>query len=240
MNNIILLTLILCVVFTSTLLRAAFGFGNALIAMPLLILLLDIKSAIPLVSLIGIITAAAMLFREWRQLELKDTLYLLLASLAGIPVGLFFLVTFPETILKGILGLVLIGFGFFNLVGLKLPIIKNRYLAIPFGFISGIFGGAYNVGGPPIVIYGLLRAWNKERFRATLQGYFLVTAAVISVGHGLSGLWTRQVLTYFLASLPIVILGVLAGEKLTSRISGDRFNQALNPLLILLGILMFV
>ena len=240
MNFIILLTLILCVVFISTLLRAAFGFGNALIAMPLLILLLDIKSATPLVSLIGIITAAAMLFREWRQLELEDTLYLLLASLAGIPVGLLFLVTFPEAIVKGILGLVLMGFGFFSLAGLKLPKIENRLLAIPFGFISGIFGGAYNANGPPIVIYGLLRAWNKERFRATLQGYFLVTGAVISAGHGLSGLWTRQVLTYFLASLPVVILGVLAGEKITSRTSGDRFNQALNLLLILLGILMFI
>jgi uncharacterized membrane protein YfcA len=240
MNDMILLALLLFVVFISTFLRAALGFGNALIAMPLLILLLGVKSATPLVALIGIVIAVLMLFKEWRQLELKDTLYLLLSSLAGIPVGLFFLVSFPETIVNGILGLVLIGFGGFSLLGLKLPKIENRFLALPFGFISGIFGGAYNANGPPVVIYGLLRSWNKEKFRATLQGYFLVTGVVISAGHGLSGLWTRQILIYFLASVPVVVLGVVAGEKTTSKVSGDRFDQILNVFLVLLGILMFI
>ena len=239
MTNIVLLALLLIIVFLSTLLRGAFGFGNALIAMPLLILLLGLKTATPLVALTGIVIALLMLFREWRELEIKDTLYLLLASLAGIPVGLIFLVSFPETIVIGFLGLVLIGFGVFSLLGFKLPKIENRSLAIPFGFISGIFGGAYNANGPPIVIYALMRDWNKEKFRATLQGYFLLTGAVIAVGHGISGLWTRQVLIYFLASIPAAVLGVLAGERITSKVSGDRFNQILYVILILLGLLMF-
>jgi hypothetical protein len=29
------------------------------------------------------------------------------------------------------------------------------------------------MNGPPLVIYGALRRWTPERFRATLQGYFL-------------------------------------------------------------------
>jgi uncharacterized membrane protein YfcA len=239
-TNIIQLVLLVSIVFLSTFLRAAFGFGNALIAMPLLILLLGVQSATPLVALVGIAIAVLMLFREWRELEIKDTLYLLLSSLAGIPVGLFFLVTFPEAIVKGFLGLLLVGFGVFSLLRFKLPLIENRLLAIPFGFISGIFGGAYNTNGPPIVIYGLMRDWNKEKFRATLQGYFLLTGGIIAIGHGLSGLWSGEVGKYFLISIPVVILGVLAGEKITAKISGDRFNQALNIFLIFLGVLMFI
>lgn len=239
MNLIPLLILILLVIFISTLLRSAFGFGNALIAMPLLILLLDLKTATPLVALVGIVTALVMLLREWRQLEIREVLSLLLASLAGIPVGLYLLVSLPENIIKGILGLVLILFGVFNLTGITLPKLKGKWLALPFGFFSGILGGAYNANGPPIVIYGLLRAWNKKKFRVTLQGYFLLTGAVVSAGHGLSGLWSRQVLIYFLISLPVVVLGVLAGGRLAKRFSEEQFNRALNLILVTLGLAMF-
>lgn len=239
MNLIPLLILILLVIFISTLLRSAFGFGNALIAMPLLILLLDLKTATPLVALVGIVTALVMLLREWRQLEIREIFSLLLASLAGIPVGLYLLVSLPENIIKGILGLALILFGVFNLTGITLPKLKGKWLALPFGFFSGILGGAYNTNGPPIVIYGLLRAWNKKKFRVTLQGYFLLTGAVVSAGHGLSGLWSRQVLIYFLISFPVVVLGVLAGERLAKRFSEEQFNRALNLILITLGLVMF-
>jgi hypothetical protein len=239
MNLIPLLILILLIIFISTLLRSAFGFGNALIAMPLLVLLLDLKTATPLVALVGIVTALVMLLREWRQLEIREVLSLLLASLAGIPVGLYLLVSLPENIIKGILGLVLILFGVFNLTGFTLPKRKGKWLALPFGFFSGILGGAYNANGPPIVIYGLLKGWNKEKFRATLQGYFFVTGLVVAAGHGFSSLWSRQVLIYFLASLPVVILGVLAGERLADRFTEEQFNRALNLILITLGLMMF-
>ncbi len=240
MNLIPLLVLILLVIFVSTLLRSTFGFGNALIAMPLLILLLDIKTASPLVALVGIVTSLVMLLREWRQLEIREVLLLLLASLAGIPAGLYLLVSLPENIIKGILGLVLILFGVFKQTGIELPKLEGNWLVFPFGFLAGILGGAYNANGPPIVIYGLLMGWNRVKFRATLQGYFFVTGLVVAAGHGLSGLWSRQVLIYFLASIPIVVLGVKAGERITSRISGDRFNQILHIFLILLGFLMFI
>ena len=240
MNTIIQIILFLLISFMSTTLRSAFGFGNALIAMPLLILLFDLRTATPLVGLIGLITALVMLSREWRELEIKDVLYLLLASLAGIPIGLYLLVSVPEVIVRRILGLILIGFGAFNLAGVKLPKIESGLLAIPFGVLSGILGGAYNANGPPIVIYGLMRGWNQEKFRATLQGYFLMTGLVVAASHGAAGLWTRQVLTYFLISIPVVVLGILIGGKVAAKIPAQKFNQVLYGFLILLGILMFV
>jgi uncharacterized membrane protein YfcA len=240
MNIVYLMSLFLMVVFISTLARSAFGFGNALIAMPLLILLLEVKTAAPLVALIGVLTALLMLLKDWRQLEIRDAVYLLLASLAGIPVGLFLLIALPENTIKWVLGLMLLGFGAFNLAGVKLPKLERAWLALPFGFISGILGGVYNANGPPVVIYGMLRGWSKDKFRTTLQGYFLLTGVLVAVGQGVSGLWTREVLIYFLASTPLVFLGVLAGKMITARFSGDRFNQMLNIFLMFLGILMFV
>ena len=239
MNITGVLALLLLVILVSTTLRSAFGFGNALIAMPLLVLLLGLPSATPLVALVGLFTGFLMLVKDWRQLEIKEVFYLLLASLAGIPVGLYLLVSLPEYLVRGILGLTLIGFGGFGLAGIKLPVLKGSWLALPLGFLSGILGGAYNANGPPIVIYSLLKGWEKEKFRSTLQGYFLVTGVLASAGHFLSGLWTREVLSFFLISVPVIMIGVLIGDRLTARIPGPKFSQVLNLVLVLLGFLMF-
>ena len=240
MNVILLYLEVLAVVFFSTLIRAAFGFGNALLAMPLLILLLGPKSAAPLAALVGLVTAAAMLVGDWKELQLREVLTLLLASLAGIPLGLYFLAEVPEVMVKAILGLVLVGFGSFNLLHLQPGRPVKAWLALPAGFLAGILGGAYNTNGPPVVVYGLLRGWDREKFRISLQGYFLITGLAIVAGHGLAGLWTARILSQFLASIPAVVLAVLAGDRIASRLSGERFNRAVNLLLILLGILMFL
>ncbi len=240
MNFTLLFTLVLLIIFISTLIRSAFGFGNALVAMPLLVLLLSVKTAAPLVALVGIISALVMLLREWRELDIKAAIYLILSTLAGIPLGLFFLKSSPEHIVRMILGLVLIGFGLYNLFGLRLPTLRKGYLVFPFGFFAGILGGAYNTSGPPVVIYGVMRGWSKEKFRATLQGYFLISSALVVVGHGISRLWTRSVLIYFLASIPVVVLADLLGNWIVHKIQGEKFNRAVNLFLVVVGILMFI
>ncbi|TFG48854.1 MAG: sulfite exporter TauE/SafE family protein, partial [Anaerolineales bacterium] len=113
MNSLSLLLLVLSILFLATLIRSAFGFGNALLAMPLLVLLLGVKAATPLVALVGLATALVMLIREWQALVWKDVLLLLFSSLAGIPLGLYLLTALPETIVKVLLGLILIGFSLF-------------------------------------------------------------------------------------------------------------------------------
>ena len=240
MNFTLLYPLVLLIIFLSALIQSAFGFGNALISMPLLVLILSVKTAAPLVALIGIVIAVVMLLREWRELDFKAAIYLILSTLVGIPLGLFFLKSSPEYIIKIILGLVLIGFGLYNLFGLRLPTLKKGYLVFPFGFLAGILGGAYNTSGPPIVIYGVMRGWSKERFRATLQGYFLISSALVVVGHGISGLWTGLVLIYFLGSVPVVILAVLLGNWMVHKISGEHFNKVINLFLVVAGFLMFI
>ena len=85
-----------------------------------------------------------------------------------------------------------------------------------------------------------MRGWGKEKLRATLQGYFLVSSALIVAGHGISGLWTRSVLIYFLGAVPIVVLAVLLGDWMVQKISGDHFNRVANLFLVAAGFLMFV
>lgn len=239
MNELYVLSVVVSIVFLSTLIRSTFGFGNALVAMPLLILVIGVNDASPLVALIGLLISVIMLLREWRELVWKDTLVLLISSLVGLPLGILLLTNVPENIIRWILGVILIGFGLYNLLGIKLPVLDRPVLAVPFGFLAGILGGAYNANGPPVVIYGVMRGWKKEAFRASLQGFFFVSSLMIVAGHGISGFWSRQTLIAFSISLPAVVLAVYLGERIAKKITQEKFNRVIYTFLVLMGGIMF-
>lgn len=240
MSGTLLVVLVLGVIFSTTLIRSTFGFGNALIAMPLLVILIGVKGASPLVALVGLVISLVMLLRGWRALQWKEITLLLLGSLPGIPLGLLLLTAVPEEIVKPILGLILLGFGLYNLLGIQLPRREAGWLVFPFGLLAGLLGGAYNTNGPPIVIYGVFRGWDKDQFRASLQGFFLISNILIITGHGISGLWTARILTLFAASIPLVVLAVWLGERAASRFSQEIFNRVIYYFLILMGLLMLL
>ena len=57
---------VVAVVFVATLIRSAFGFGEALIAVPLLALFLPVKTAAPLAVLVSITIAAVVVAQDRR------------------------------------------------------------------------------------------------------------------------------------------------------------------------------
>ena len=233
--------LILSIIFVSTLVRALFRFGNALIAMPLLAMTsIGMKTATPLVALVAVLLSFAIIVRDWRSIDLKSTWKLLLASVPGIPLGLLLLKGPYETAGKIILALLIIGFSSYSLLKPRLVMLKHEWTAYVFGFLAGILGGAYNSNGPPIVIYGTLRKWPPDLFRATLQGYFFPSSLIIIAGHGLGGLWTPAVGWYFLLSLPAVILSMWIGNRLNRMIPQGRFDRVVHLLLILIGAMLFI
>jgi uncharacterized membrane protein YfcA len=59
------------VFFGATLLRSALGFGEALIAVPLLAFVLPVKVAAPVAVLISITVAAVVVAQDWRHVHLR-------------------------------------------------------------------------------------------------------------------------------------------------------------------------
>jgi uncharacterized membrane protein YfcA len=232
--------LVLTILFLATLIRSSVGFGDALVAMPLLTLIIGLELASPVVAFMGLTIGVLIALRSWQNIDVGSVWRLVLASAVGVPLGIFLLTSVPESLVKRILGTLLILFSLYSLIRPNLPQLGNQHWAYGFGFISGILGGAYNTSGPPVVIYGALRHWSPARFRATLQGYFVPSLIIVAVGHGLAGLWTDQVFRlYFLALLPMLV-AIWLGGKLNKRLPVEQFARALYILLIILGILLLV
>lgn len=226
---------VFAVVFLATLVRSAFGFGEALIAVPLLALIIPVDVAAPLAVLLSITVAAVVVARDWREIHLSSAWRLVVSTLLGVPLGLLLLVTAPEPVVKSILAVVIIAFSVASLLRRTPMTLPHDRFAWLFGFAAGVLGGAYGMNGPPLVAYGALRGWSPQRFRATLQGYFLPASLVGMAGYWLAGLWTMEVTRSYLASLPVVILAIVLGSRLNRRLSGGAFLTCVHVGLIAAG-----
>jgi uncharacterized membrane protein YfcA len=101
---------ILLVIFAATLVRSTFGFGEALIAVPLLALILPLRVAAPLAVLLSITIAAVVVVQDWRKIHFRSTAWLLLTTLPGIPIGLALLTSTHQQLVKAMLALLIIAF----------------------------------------------------------------------------------------------------------------------------------
>lgn len=231
---------IILIISVATLIRSAFGFGEALLAVPLLAFFIPIGVAAPLAVLASITIAAIVIVQDWRHIHLLSTGWLVVSTLAGIPFGLLLLTSTHQHAVKAVLGAIIIGFSLYSLIGrapLELKHDSRPWLLIC-GFCAGVLGGAYGMNGPPLAIYGTMRRWSAQQFRATLQGYFLPASIIGMGGYWLTGLWTHTVTHYYLISLPGVLVGIFAGRALNRQLHERNFAKYIYAGLIAIGVIL--
>lgn len=213
------------VIFLATLVRSTLGFGEALVAVPLLAIRLPVAVAAPLAVLYSVLVAVVIVAQDWRKVEVRSAAWLVVASLFGIPLGLLLLARVDEHVVKAVLGLVIAAFSVYSLTFRSRLHLQKDHLAwlLGAGFFSGVLGGAYGMNGPPLAVYGALRRWSPQHFRATLQGYFLPASLAGLVGYACLGLLNAAIARYFLLALPGAIAAIFIGRALNRRARDHRF-----------------
>ncbi len=226
---------VMAIIFLATLIRSAFGFGEALVAVPLLALLIPVKQAVPLATLVSITVAIVVVVQDWHKIHIRSAGWLVISTLFGIPLGIWLLKGVAEPVVDAVLAGVIIAFASYCLASRSQYHLRNDRLAWVFGFGAGVLGGAYGMNGPPLVIYGALRRWSPEHFRATLQGYFLPASLVGLTGYWLLGLWVLPVTRYYVWSLPVAVTAIFLGRAITRRLKGSVFIRCIHVGLLLVG-----
>ncbi len=224
------------IVFFAAFVQTLSGFGFALIAMPLITLMMSLQMAAPLVSLTGLTLCTINLVRYRRAVNIYEVLRLVTASALGIPFGLWVLTNVDESVIKLVLGLILTTYAVYALVRPATPHLRSRWWVYPAGFAAGCLSGAYNTPGPPVVVYGSLRQWPKDEFRAVLQTYFALNAVLIVSSHAIARRLTTDVLTFYAYAAPALLLGILAGSRVDSMVNKDRFRTIVTAMILALGV----
>ena len=130
----------------------------------------------------------------------------------------------------------------------SISLLKAEHLRIfsskPYQYMAGITGGllagAFNIAGPPLVLYAYNCHWKLVNAKANLQFLFSVTTLMGFASFTAAGLLNWQIVGRGLLYAPIVIAFSFAGAWIASRMNTRQLTIAVNLLLLMLGITLIV
>lgn len=216
------------------------GFGNTLVMGSLFSLMtVPNKVTTPTDLIFSIPTNLYMAFRERKDISLKVVIPLSLMMVVGIIPGTFILEMGSDWLLKFILGIVVIGVGL-EMLTRKASIVyvkQNPVFLVMIGVISGVMAGLYGIGAL-LVAYINRTTSNRSQFRANICCVFLVENVCRITIYAIRGILNKEILLLVLLLSPAVILGLLLGIKVDSKMREDVVKKLIIALLIISGIML--
>ena len=236
MTNLEVFLITSLIIFIASAVQGAVGFGFVLIVAPLLTVFLPLKILVPAFILFGLVVNTMIIFSVWRLISLKEIWVLIVMGILGIPIGVYGLNKLDPEILKFIIGIVILFTSLAMYKGYKLNL-KNKSLSFSIaGFISGILNGSISMSGPPIVLFLANEGYDKNKFRANTNAYFIITNVITIITLALNGYITADVIKFTSSNLISLILGTIFGIYISKKINEQTFKKAILMLLIATGI----
>lgn len=233
------LALAAVIIFVSHVIKGATGFANALIAIPLLSLFLDIKFVVPMFLLFDFPSSGMISYKHRQAINWKIALTVFSGLLIGTLIGAYFLINLSGSLLKIIFGLFVICFGI-NLIirhhDIQRKMDRLRWGVLT-GFLGGTTGGMFGMDGPIIVVY-LSRQLHKTAFRATLTTIFLMSSLWRGTLYIYGGILGVEELMFALGMIPALIAGVITGTRIQHRLSQRTFTMIIGTVVIVAGFLL--
>ena len=210
------------------------GFGFALIATPLVAVLVGPREAVVGLTIVSIILVAQVAIRGRGHVDRSAVVLMSASAIVGMPLGLLVLTRADEQILTLIIAIVVIAFSILLGYGLRLP--GGRGVDVVAGFTAGILSTSTGTSGPPVVIV-LSRALSEpSRFRSTISAIFLIQGSAAMVAFALGDQITSDALAVTLAGLPGLVLGSIVGERGFRRLDASTFRTVVLGMLFASGV----
>ena len=102
------------------------------------------------------------------------------------------------------------------------PTLPNMLL---FCGTGGILGGLFGVGGPPVVLYFLSIAKNKEQYLSTTQMFFFFNMLYDFFGRAANGMVTFATFQYAALCIVPIVVGLWIGRRILRKVNGDLLKK---------------
>lgn len=236
--------LVLLIALFGALVRTVFGFGEAMVSMPLLALIgFDLQTSTALIGALGLLVAVPATIRYRTHINKAIVGRLVAGSLVGVVLGVLLVKYVPGHIVLRLLGIFLITYGSYSLIRQwrhtagRAHLRSNGWDYVA-GLVSGTLGSAYNSHGVPIVIYGTLKKWSMNQLRGVLQAHFVCVGILVVVSQATAGFWSMTVVKLLLMLIPLLLIVIPLGNWIDAHTNPERLVRYIYGLLVIFGILM--
>lgn len=228
-------------VFVAYTIEAVTGFGSIVIALSLGALLLPIPDMLPVLVPLNICMTGYLALRHRQHIHWPTLLRLILPIMGlGTLLGYGLRPWLGDASLRSLFALLIIWFAgrelyFLLKANAAARAAHGNWWTRGWMLAAGVTHGLFASGGP-LLVYSLTGvSLDKARFRATLISVWFSLNSLLTLIFIVDGS-LLPALPRIAAFLPVVVVGVIAGEWLHHRISEARFRIAVFLLLLLTGI----
>lgn len=202
------------IVFLTAVMRGYTGFGFALVAVPLLALIVDPVTAVPMVLMLEVVGSLQLLPGLWRSAHLRSVAWLVAGALLATPIGIYGLATLPADVMRLVIALVVLATTCAMAAGLKARGEPQGLATLGVGALSGLLNGGAAMSGPPVVLFYLSSQTAMHVGRASIILYFFLSDTIAVAFAGASGLVKPSTLVLSLVTVPALFVGQIIGSRL--------------------------
>jgi len=207
--------------------KGAIGVGMPLVAMPLLSLAVDVKSAAMLLSMPLVLSNLPQALEGGKTGRCAVQLMpVLLGTMPGLVLGVRVLLALDPDVAKAIAGLVLIGVGCITLLAPGLAIRSRLVLpaGIGFGFLGGVLGGVAAMPGPLVFIFLIAKGLRGKAFIKEASLYLVVSAGALAILLTASRQFDWLDVPVSAAGMVPVAAGMAIGRRVRDKIAPGTFR----------------
>ena len=202
--------------------QAVTGFGFALLAVPLLALVMPVNTAVVVGSIASLAMSVVTAIRDRDHVHWRTAAVITAVAIVGMPLGLYLLVALPAPALTALVGVAVLVSTL--LVWLRPTLPEGRGTLTCIGLLVGALTTATGTNGPPLVAAFQSLGYGKQAFRATIAAIF-VGCGVVSIGFFAFGHeLTAAAVQACLVGVPGGFIGWWAGDDIFRRLDTHVFR----------------
>jgi uncharacterized membrane protein YfcA len=208
------------------------GVGFALVAGPLLVLLLGPAEGVRLLNVLSLLCSLVVLPVVWRAVDVRRTARLAVPALLVLPAGAWLAGNVPGPPMMIAEGALILGalYALHRFPGPR--VLQGRAGEAGAGAASGLMNVTAGIGGPAITLYATATRWEHASFVASMQLYTVVVNAGSIAVKG----WPHLPARMLAAAGACALAGVALGHLVEHRVSRDRARRAVLAIAALGGV----
>jgi len=213
------------------------GFGSGLVLMGVLVTIIPVADAAVIAAIIALVCSLLNLWTVRVSMPWRETWPMFAVSIPAVAAGVYLLANLSPDTLRILVGVMILSGCAVTLWTPPQGVIgAGLGWSLTTGVLGGLSGGATSTGGPPVVLYTLLRGWDKGVAKAVMSAFFVVMGfwrlALLIV----SGLATPESLRLGALMLAPTLAALYAGMWIFGRLSTQVFRYAAMALLGIMAV----
>ncbi|MEU0008334.1 sulfite exporter TauE/SafE family protein [Streptomyces sp. NPDC006314] len=190
------------------------GMGFALIAVPVLVLMLGPAQGVVLANCAAGVISIVGLAAGWRRVRIGAMVPLVVAAACTVPAGSWAAARLSEPVLLAGIGTLVTLAVALVMGGARIPALTGTKGAVTAGAVGGFMNSAAGVGGPPYSLYALNAGWSIHEFVPNAQFYGIAVNVFSVAVNGVP----RLTGSAWAVTVAAMVAGTLIGRALAPRV----------------------